>query len=116
MIDKKKVMQRVSRGSRLPEYPLLNLYTLVSIILQAAGEGFGVRVLRWGRPLPELMMGLYVRAKSGSRQHLVPQLIGWSLLTACVAQTVQVFGAPLAIFSAIISVTYALQCVAFSIG
>lgn len=33
MIDRKKLMQRLNKGSKLKEYPLLNLYILVAALV-----------------------------------------------------------------------------------
>jgi hypothetical protein len=37
MIDKKKLVQRLNKGSKLKEYPLLNLYILIAAFFEFVG-------------------------------------------------------------------------------
>jgi hypothetical protein len=80
MINQKKLAQRLNKGSRLKEYPLLNLYILVAAFFEFVGNIAGVQTLVLLRPLPLLLMLLYVRFKSASRSHLVPNLVQFALL------------------------------------
>ena len=64
MIDRKKLINRVSRSGRVPEYPLLNLYTLVAVVAVAIGQGLSWHFIVWLRPLPEAMMALYLARKN----------------------------------------------------
>lgn len=80
MINQKKLAQRLNKGSRLKEYPLLNLYILVASFFEFVGNIAEVQTLALLRPLPLLLMLLYVRFKSAPRSHLVPNLVQFALL------------------------------------
>lgn len=74
MIDKKKIAKRLNKGSRLKELPLLNFYILVAILFQIIGELLSFYYFEIIRPLPIILMILYIHSKNSPRDHLVPTL------------------------------------------
>lgn len=92
MIDKKKIVQRLNKGSKLKEYPLLNLYILVAAFFQILGELTGVQLLRLLRPLPVLLMVLYIHGKNNARKHLVPSLVQAALVVFLLVDLVLAVG------------------------
>lgn len=92
MIDKKKILQRLNKGSKLKEYPLLNLYILVAAFFQILGELADLWLLRSLRPLPILLMVLYIHGKNSSRKHLVPSLVQAALVVFLLVDLVLAVG------------------------
>lgn len=75
MIDRKKLVQRLNKDTKLKEYPLTNLYIIVSALLEVVGEFFQVHALQMAKPLPICLMLFYIHGKNSPRDHLVPSLI-----------------------------------------
>jgi len=92
MIDRKKIVKRLNKGSRLKELPLLNFYILVAIIFQVIGELLDFYYLKILRPLPMILMILYVHGKNSPRDHLVPNLIEIGLIISLVGDLLLMSG------------------------
>lgn len=75
MIDKKKLLQRLNKGTKLKEYPLLNLYILIAVFFQVIGELTTISIFQMIKPLPPLLMVIYIHNKNTTRSHLVPRLV-----------------------------------------
>lgn len=91
MIDKKKLIQRLTKESKLKEFPLLNLYILVAAILECIGEFFNIYYLRLIKPLPIVLMIIYLYEKSSNRNHLVPKLVIMGLALSLVGDVLLMF-------------------------
>jgi hypothetical protein len=79
MIDRKKLVQRLNKGSRLKEFPLLNLYILVAAFFECLGQLLDSWLLKLLRPAPLLLMIFYLHSKNNARKHLVPSLVELAL-------------------------------------
>ncbi len=75
MIDRKKLVQRLNRGSRLKELPLLHFAIIVVAVLEVVGEGLRIFPLQMLKPVPIILMIIYIHDKNKARQHLVPRVI-----------------------------------------
>ena len=75
MIDKKKLSKRIAKENKIREMPLLNLYILIVAILVCIGSWFKIYILELLKPVPMIMMIIYLHQKNSSRQHLVPNLV-----------------------------------------
>jgi uncharacterized membrane protein YhhN len=64
--------------------PLLNLYILVVAILVCIGSIFSITFLEWLKPIPMILMIVYIHNKNSVRQHLVPNLIEAGLVMSLV--------------------------------
>jgi len=84
MIDRKKLVQRLNRGSRLKELPLLHLAILLLTALEVLGEGFRIYYLQMLKPLPILLMIVYIHDKNRSRQHFVPNIVEAGLVLSLI--------------------------------
>jgi uncharacterized membrane protein YhhN len=91
MIDKKKVVQRLNRGSRLKELPLLHLAILVIACVEVLGEGLRVFYLQMLKPIPIILMILYIHDKNRMRKHLVPRIIEAGLVLSLVGDVCLMF-------------------------
>jgi uncharacterized membrane protein YhhN len=64
--------------------PLLNLYILVFSILVCIGSAFRIYFLELFKPIPMIMMIIYIHSKNSARQHLVPNLIEAGLIMSII--------------------------------
>lgn len=80
MIDKKKLTQRLNKGSQLKSLPILNLVILVIATLEVIGEAFKIYYLQLLKPIPIMLMIYYIHDKNKARDHLVPRLIKFGLI------------------------------------
>lgn len=92
MIDKKKIAKRLNKGSRLKELPLLNFYILVAILFQIIGELLSFYYFEIIRPLPIILMILYIHSKNSPRDHLVPTLTQIGLIISLIADLLLMAG------------------------
>lgn len=67
MIDKKKVVQRMNRGSRLKDMPLTNFAIIVIALVEVIGEGLKIYPLQLLKPVPIILMIFYVHFKNKMR-------------------------------------------------
>ena len=118
MIDKKKLLQRLNKGSKLKEYPLLNLYILVAAFFQVLGELADLWLLRLLRPLPLLLMVLYIHGKNSARKHLVPSLTQAALVIFLLVDLVLAVGEEpsMVVLTAVRIVGHLVVWVALSFG
>ena len=118
MIDKKKLLQRLNKGSKLKEYPLLNLYILVAAFFQVLGELADLWLLRLLRPLPLLLMVLYIHGKNSTRKHLVPSLTQAALVIFLLVDLVLAVGEEpsMVVLTAVRIVGHLVVWVALSFG
>jgi hypothetical protein len=118
MIDKKRIVQRMNRGYKLKEFPLLNLYILVA----AFAEVFAVLVdwplLMNLRPLPLFLMVLYVHNKNVGRKFLVPTLVSIALAVSCLVDLFEVIGddSSRSIMVGLRMVAHWIYCTALTMG
>lgn len=60
------------------------MYILVVGVLEILGEIFGVFILKLLKPLPILLMIIYISGKNSQRDHLVPTIIRAGLILSLV--------------------------------
>jgi hypothetical protein len=118
MIDRKKLVQRLNKGSKLKEYPLLNLYILVAAFFEIIGELFDSSMLKKLKPLPLLLMVIYIHCKNSSRKHLVPNLVEVALFLFLLLDTISVVGdeSSNVVAISIKMIVHLVLCVSFSFG
>jgi uncharacterized membrane protein YhhN len=64
--------------------PLLNLYILILTILVCIGSLFRIWILEIIKPIPMVMMIVYLHNKNSVRQHLVANLVEVGLVVSLV--------------------------------
>lgn len=118
MIDKKKIVQRLNKGSKLKEYPLLNLYILVAAFFEFIGEILDFSFLKMLRPAPPLLMVIYLHSKNSTRKHLVPTLVEVALFLFLLVDAVAAFGddSPNAISTGVKVVAHIVYCISLGFG
>jgi uncharacterized membrane protein YhhN len=84
MIDKKKLVQRLNKGSKLKELPVLHLAIILVTILEVFGECFRVFYLQMLKPIPIILMIIYIHDKNRSRQHFVPNIVEAGLVLSLI--------------------------------
>lgn len=117
MINQKKVVQRLNKGSRLKEYPLLNLYILVAAAFEFIGSIAHLHTLTLLRPVTLLLMLLYVRFKSAPRSHLVPTLVQLALLLSLLHALAALADSPSnPLCTALAAFSHLLYCLSLALG
>lgn len=84
MIDREKLVQRLNRGSKLKELPLLHLAILLSALLEALGEWLRIYYLQMLKPVPIVLMVIYIHDKNRARQHFVPNIVEAGLVLSLI--------------------------------
>jgi membrane protein insertase Oxa1/YidC/SpoIIIJ len=117
MINQKKLAQRMNKGSRLKEYPLLNLYILVAAVFEFIGNIAQVQMLTLLRPITILLMLLYVRFKSAPRSHLVPTLVQLAILFSFLHALAALADSPSnPLCTALAALAHMLYCLSLALG
>lgn len=67
MIDKKKIVHRITKAHQLTELPFINLAILLIIIIEVIGEAFRIFYLQMLKPIPIILMIYYIHHKNRTR-------------------------------------------------
>ena len=118
MIDKKRIVQRLNRGYKLKEFPLLNLYILVAAFTEVLAVLADWPLLMSLRPLPLFLMLLYVHNKNAGRKFLVPTLVSIALAASCIVDLFEVVGddSSRSIMLGLRTVAHWVYCTALTMG
>lgn len=118
MIDKKRIVQRLNRGYRLKEFPLLNLYILVAAFVEALAVLADWQLLRCIKPLPLFLMLLYAHNKNAGRKFLVPTLVAIALFASCLVDLIEVVGddSSRSVMIGLRTVAHLVYCTALTMG
>lgn len=118
MIDKKRIVQRLNRGYRLKEFPLLNLYILVAAFAESLAVLADWPLLQYAKPLPLFLMLLYLHNKNTGRKFLVPTLVSIALAVSCVVDFFEVVGddSSRSITIGLRTVAHLVYCTALTMG
>lgn len=118
MIDKKRIVQRLNRGSKLKEFPLLNLYILVAAFAEALAVLADWPLLMNLRPLPCFLMALYVHNKNAGRKFLVPTLVSIALAVSCLVDLFEVFAddSSRSVLVGLRTLSHLVYCIALTMG
>lgn len=84
MIDRKKLVQRLNRGSKLKDLPVLHFAILVATLLEVLGEWLRIYHLQMLKPVPIVLMIIYIHDKNRARQHFVPNIVEAGLVLSLV--------------------------------
>lgn len=63
---------------------MLNLYILAIALIEIIGEIFGIFLLKMLKPIPMILMIIYISGKNSQRDHLVPTLIRAGLILSLI--------------------------------
>lgn len=118
-VNKKKLSQRLAKQNyKYKEFPLLNLYIIIITIMELIGEAFNIEWLRLIKPVPIILMIIYISGKNSQRDHLVPTLIRGGLFLSLIGDIFLMFSeiSAFIIGTGFFLVAHILYIVAFTMG
>ena len=118
-VNKKKLSQRLAKeNNKYKEFPLLNLYIIIVGIIEIIAEALDIFYLRLLKPVPIILMIIYISGKNAQRDHLVPTLIKGGLYLSLIGDIFLMFSeiSAFMVGTGFFLVAHVLYCIAFTIG